>query len=76
MEGSFAAAAVSNSAIGINQLASVLSPTIKIEQPFGEPLSVDEYALNLDCNIENTFRVSENYTIFFTSTIYLNKCGI
>ncbi|XP_050317427.1 zinc finger protein rotund-like [Bactrocera neohumeralis] len=56
VEGTFAAAAVSNSAVGINQLASVLSPTIKIEQPFGEPLSVDEYALNLDCNIENTFR--------------------
>ncbi|CAD6995697.1 unnamed protein product [Ceratitis capitata] len=58
VEGSFAATPVSNSAIGINHLTSVLSPTIKVEQPFGEPLSVDEYALNLDCNIESTFRVS------------------
>nr|XP_036229550.1 zinc finger protein rotund isoform X2 [Bactrocera oleae] len=62
VEGSFAAAAVSNPAVGINQLTSVLSPTIKIEQPFGEPLSVDEYALNLDCNIENTFRKPNNYS--------------
>ncbi|XP_067615273.1 zinc finger protein rotund-like isoform X2 [Eurosta solidaginis] len=60
VEGAFAAAA--NSAVGINQLASVLSPTIKIEQPFGEPLSVDEYALNLDCGIDNTFRKPNNYT--------------
>ncbi|XP_028897084.2 zinc finger protein rotund isoform X1 [Zeugodacus cucurbitae] len=62
VEGSFAAATVPNSAVGINQLASVLSPTIKIEQPFGESLSVDEYALNLDCNIDNTFRKPNNYS--------------
>ncbi|XP_054725379.1 zinc finger protein rotund-like [Anastrepha obliqua] len=63
VEGAFAAAAAAtNSTVGINQLRSVLSPTIKIEQPFGEPLSVDEYALNLDCGLDNTFRKPSNYS--------------
>lgn len=54
---------------GVNQqLASghttqltVLSPTIKIEQSFPEPLAsgVDDYALNLECNgVEQIFKVS------------------
>lgn len=53
---------------GLNQQLSagpstqltVLSPTIKVEQSFPEPLGpgVDDYALNLECNgVEQIFKV-------------------
>ncbi|KAL9888413.1 rotund isoform 1-T1 [Glossina fuscipes fuscipes] len=67
---------VESSYAGINQLSAtnigasqltILSPTIKVEQNFAEPLSsVEDYALNLESsggnnNIEGTFKKPNNY---------------
>lgn len=57
-----------SAAVGSNSL-TVLSPTIKIEQTYGETTlnGVDDYALNLvDCSVPESghFKVSRNFGIF------------
>uniref|UniRef100_A0A1A9V5M3 Uncharacterized protein n=1 Tax=Glossina austeni TaxID=7395 RepID=A0A1A9V5M3_GLOAU len=69
---------VESSYAGINQLSAtnigasqltILSPTIKVEQNFAEPLSsVEDYALNLESsggnnNIDGTFKVSHSFRL-------------